>query len=194
MTEIPLTALSPQIQEQVAKARRVLNQGEIHYAAAICLSVLNRSPECLAVRELLRQAQYQQRGSVSKSSCLTDCLGFWQLIRARCYLRLNPRRALAVLEAYLMRYPYALVAHHLMGRAASALGLWQTAVLAYQTIGRLKPDDTAHLLPLAQAHLKADDPSAAITIGERLIEREPDNCAASELLQRASVVLSIRRG
>jgi hypothetical protein len=69
-----------------------------------------------------------------------------------------------------------------------------TVVFAYETILKFQPKDLAILKKLAQAYLDADEPDSVIKIGNTILEINPGDGDAEDLMKKASVALAMHQG
>jgi tetratricopeptide (TPR) repeat protein len=74
-------------------------------------------------------------------------------------------------------------AHVMLGDALAGQGTWPAAVDEFATAHQLKPKDDAIAIKLARAHRAAGQRDAAIEVVKAMIERDPDNAEARELLR-----------
>ncbi len=72
--------------------------------------------------------------------------------------------------------------HVMLGDALAGQGTWPAAAEELATALKLKPKDDAIAIKLARAHQAAGQRDAAGEVVKALIERDPDNVEARELL------------
>ncbi len=194
MEEIPLSELDPRLQQQVAHAKKATDSGNPAYAVPVCTEILKRFPGCYEVRALLRKAQTKGTGPAGGAKGL---LG--KVTRAPMFLgclkrNKDPEQAMIQAEMLLAKDLGNVQAHRQLGEAAEALGLWNTAALAYEGIRAVDPDQASNLKALGQVYLKLGRHAAAIGVGERLMLLNPRDSAGQELVKHASVTHSIQSG
>jgi tetratricopeptide (TPR) repeat protein len=110
------------------------------YAIDILSNIIQRHPECLEVRRNLRQAQQRaaQGSSGGLSGLLSKVGGFGMSLRAP-KVEKDPQKALEAAEEMLRANPGNIAGHQLLGKAATALELNETAAFAYEEIYRIEP-------------------------------------------------------
>lgn len=192
--EESLQSLDSRVLKQIKGVRRAIDQGDMDYARDVCISILERHPGCVEVRKLLRTAHkpyYTAKGLLKWIVAARDslCLAY-----AALWLNKNPLRSLALAESVLCYNAENYAALRLLGRAAGALEFYRTAVMAYQAIQDLDPSDPVNTVALGNAHLKCDESSKAVALGQKALELDPADQAAQDLLKAASVALSLKQG
>jgi tetratricopeptide (TPR) repeat protein len=75
-------------------------------------------------------------------------------------------------------------AHTILGEALTAQQKWRDAADEYKWMRQLRPNDRSVLLKLAQALHRAGDAAAATAAVKELLEKEPENAEARELLKQ----------
>ncbi len=195
MEEHTLKDLDPRLQKQIANAKAAADKGNPGYAIPICSEVLKRYPGCVEVRRILRKAQMRMVSSVSGGKRL-----FSKLTRAPMKLasgnlaKKNPEKALEQAEAWLAKDPENVLAHELLGEASEGLGFWLTAVLAYESIRAVKPDNQTNLKKLTRAYLQSKRLDEAVRLGEHILKMNPGDAEAQNLVRQASVSHSLDSG
>ncbi len=196
MPEIALTSLKPQIQKQVDIARLAVERENYEYAIKICLSVLERQPECLSVRKLLRAAQ--KKWFATKNRLMAKAIGGLSsapfLITASTQVKKNPVKAMNAAEKMLSRDPTNLSALKLLADAAKSHELPATRVFALEGIREVQPDNIKTLLEIGEAYIAAGQADAALKAAERILELKPGHEAGQAMIKSASVAQSMQRG
>lgn len=193
--ELTLKDLDPRLRKQVENAEKTLQKNPT-YTIDICTGILQRHPGCLEVREILRKAQRRAKGT--KTSGLTKFLGSVTsapfALKASNQIKKDPVAVLDSAEKMITANPANITAHKTLGSAAESLGLWATAVFAYQDIKGLEPDNIENRLALTHALIEAGRAKDAILEGDSILKDNPGMEAASELVRKASVAESMERG
>ncbi len=196
MPEIALTSLKPQFQKQVDIARLAVERENYEYAIKICLSVLERHPECLSVRKLLRAAQKKQFST--KNRLMAKAIGGLSsapfMITASSQVKKNPAKAMNAAEKMLSRDPTNLSALKLLADAAKSHGLPATRVFALEGIREVQPDNIKTLLEIGEAYIAAGQADAALSAAERILELKPGHEAGQAMIKSASVAQSMQKG
>lgn len=191
---IPVAMLDVRVQAHVAKARSALAQGEARYAHDVCAGILEKHPDCLEVRRLLREAQCKVRGDRSGPiRRVVQRLGvaFW-LVRAVRLRRRRPVAAFSCIEQALTVDPDHVGAHRLLGFTALDVGWADTAAFALAEWARLAPKDPAAFVALGTALMQAGREGEAITAAETAVRLDPNGAGAHSLLKEASVAHTLR--
>lgn len=196
MPEVTVQQLDARLQKLVENARTSMERGNFEYAIEMAQSVLGREPGCLAVRKLLRAAQVQHMKSRNRflAKALGGLAGAGALMSGSSALKKEPMKALDAAEKALASDPTNLSAQKLLAQAASALGLHETAVFAWETARDLQPDSREHRLALGDAYVAAGRHGDAVKIADELLKRNSVDPEAQALLKHASVAQSIDRG
>ncbi len=191
--EIDISQLDPRQVKQVEGADRAL-RSDPDYSMEIYRSVLKQSPGCLELRKRLRDQQikkYRQstKGIGALIGKVTAAPFLFKMKADR-----DPGQSLQAAEELINKNPANSTAHEMLALAATALGMRSTAVFAYETIRKFQPRDLSVLKKLAQAHLDADDPDAVIQTGNAILEINPGDGDAEDLMKRASVAVAMNQG
>ncbi len=196
MPEAALSSLKPQIQKQVDIARLALERENYEYAIKICLSVLERHPECLAVRKLLRASQ--KKLFATKNRFMAKTIGGLSsapfMISGTAQVKKNPGKAMNAAEKMLSRDPTNGSALKLLADAAKSHDLPATRVFALEEIREIQPDNIKTLLEIGEAYIAAGQPDEALEAAERILRLKPGNEAGQALIKSASVAQSMKRG
>jgi tetratricopeptide (TPR) repeat protein len=196
MPETALTSLKPQVQKQVDIARLAVERENYEYAIKICLDVLQKHPECLAVRKLLRAAQKKRFGT--KNRLMAKTIGGISsapfMIAASTQVKKNPGKAMDSAEKMLSKDPSNATALKLLADAAKSHELPATRVFALEGIREIQPDNIKILLEIGDAYIAAGRPEAALNAAERVLELKPGHEEAQALIKSASVAQSMQKG
>ncbi len=189
-----LADLDPRLQKQVDAADKAIDKNP-SYAIEICSNILARNPGCLDVRKIMRKAQ--RRSVAAKSKGMTGFLKLTNtpfVMKAGSLIKTDPKAAMESAEKMLTTNPGNVQAMQLVGQAAGAMGLWKTAVFAYENVREVEPDNVKNLLALGEAHIEAGDARAAVGCGEMILESNPGSGEAQALIRRASVAITMDKG
>lgn len=195
-TEITIKDLDTKMQKQVDNARLALDRNNEAYAMQICQAVLERQPGCLPVRKLLRAAQMKSQQGKNKfmTKASGGMAGAMFSLKAGNLLKKSPAKAMAAAEEVLSKDVASLPANKILAQAASALGLHETAVFAWETVRDVSPDKPDVLLALGDAYIAVGRPDDGMKLGERVLRIDPSNGDAHALIKAASVASSIDKG
>jgi tetratricopeptide (TPR) repeat protein len=193
MSEIHVSSLTPRQQTVYAKARYAFESGNLEYVFQACAELLHDAPACLSVRQLQRMAQLRRhetgnqllarvRGSISTA-------GF--LLRLD---RSDAAEAFAAAERILDQNPTSAPGLRLLGKAASALGMLDTAIFAFEELCESDPRDRCASLLLASACLAAGRSAAALRVANRVLKEHPTDSGALKIAREASVAETMSRG
>lgn len=194
LQEESINQLDPRLRKQVEGARKNLAKNPT-IVITVCTNILERHPGCLEVRKLLRQAQKRNKGG--KTSGMGKFMGkltnapFAQ--KAKKGLENDPAAVMIQAEKTITDNPDLPTGYRILGQAAERLGLYDTAVFAYE--GLIEVDGAEeHRIMLGNALIEAKRPKEAILLGDKILHKNPANEAAQELVRRASVAESMDRG
>lgn len=196
MSTILISSLDPRDQKQVGSAKAAVDRGNHEYAVDICLRLLDRTPACLELRMMLREAQTsvfekdQSFVGVLSKKRMSNAVAFW----GRLQLKKNPNKAISLGERALSLYPYSNMALSLVAHGARSLSLNDTEAFCLQSICDRSPDNIANLDRLCKALIKIGETDKALLVAERLAGLRPGNTDVQELVKSASVAHSINRG
>lgn len=196
MTETPVASLEPRLQKLVESARNAFERGEIARTINICGEILAGAPACAPVRKLQRTAQWaRKRGTGAQIFCtLFKIVVLPVSAIAALTLSRQPLRTLRTAEWLLAFDPRSVRAWRLLGDAALVLDWAETAVIAFDAIREISPQDQRCLVALGRAHLAAGRETEAVRLANDALRREPLDGSARELLKEASVAQGVREG
>jgi pentatricopeptide repeat protein len=193
--EIELKDLDPRLRKQVENAQKSIGRNA-GYTIDICTNILQRQPGCLDVRKILRTAQKRSAGG--KTSGFGRLLGSVTsapfAFKASTQLKKDPKAAMETAEKMLNSDPSNTSAHRMLGQAAEALGLWETAAYAYATVKELDPKNLDNKIALGGALIEAGRAQEAVLVAGDILAAQPGSEAAQDLIKRASVAESMTRG
>jgi tetratricopeptide (TPR) repeat protein len=191
--EISISDLDPRQIKQLEGADRALSK-DINYSLDIYSSILKQSPGCLELRKRLRQQQMKIAKSKAKS--ISSILG--KLTNAPFLFKSknskNPEIAISSAEELIAKNPYNIAAHEMLADACSSLEMKGTVVFAYETIRSIEPKSLHNLKKLANAYLDAGESDLAIQTGNAILEINPSDGDAEDMMKRASVAVAMTRG
>ena len=195
MEEVALKDLDPRLQKQIENARKAVDKNPA-YAVDIVSNIVIRHPECLDARRLLRQAQ--ERGSLAKSkgigALLSKVTSIPFSMGGYAKVKKDPQQALVAAEQMLSANPSNIVAHKMIGAAAEALELFETAAFAYEQIRKIEPNDVGNIKALMSAYIHIGKSEDAIRIGDAAFHQHPADDEIQSLIKQASVEQSIDKG
>lgn len=195
MEEYSLKDLDPRLQKQAENANRAADKGNPGYAIPVCAEVLKRYPGCVEVRRILRKAQMRMvSNGTGTKRFLSKLTRVPMKLTSGSLAKKNPEKALEQAETWLAKDPENVVAHALLGEASENLGLWQTAVLAYESIRAVEPDNQVNLKKLTRAYIESKRLDEAVRLGEHLLKINPGDAEAQNLVRQASVNHSLDSG
>ena len=191
--EISISDLDPRQIKQLEGADRALSK-DINYSLDIYSSILKQSPGCLELRKRLRQQQMKIAKSSAKS--ISSILG--KLTNAPFLFKSknskNPEIAISSAEELIAKNPLNIAAHEMLADACSYLEMKGTVVFAYETIRSIEPKSLPNLKKLANAYLEAGESDLAIQTGNSILEINPSDGDAEDMMKRASVAVAMTQG
>ena len=191
--EISISDLDPRQIKQLEGADRALSK-DVHYSLEIYSSILKQSPGCLELRKRLRQQQLKIAKSNTKgiSSLLGKITNAPFLFKSRS--NQNPEAVIASAEELIAKNPLNAAAHQMLADAGSSLEMYGTVVFAFETICLIEPKNLQNLKKLANAYLDAGESDLAIQTGNAILEINPSDGDAEDLMKRASVAVAMTKG
>lgn len=198
MEEVALNDLDPRLQKQIENARKAVDKNP-SYAVDILANIVARNPQCLDVRKILRHAQHRASGvSGGKSKGLTKFLtkvtNIPFAMGSEAKVKKDPAKAMETAEQMLNSNPANTAAHKMLGFAAEALGLHQTAVFAFEEARKTDPKDVQNIKALMLAYIETGQSEEAIRLGDAAYREHPADDEIQGLIKKASVEQSINKG
>lgn len=194
LQEESINQLDPRLRKQVEGARKNLTKNP-SIVITVCTNILERHPGCLEVRKLLRQAQKKAKGGktggMGKFFGKVTAAPFAQ--KAKKNLESDPVSVMTQAEKNITENPDLPVGYRILGQAAERLGLFDTAVFAYEGLVEVDAAEENKIM-LGNALIEAKRPKEAILLGDKILSNNPANEHAQELVRRASVAESMERG
>ena len=195
MEEVVLKELDSRLQKQVDNVRKALDRNP-SYSVDVMSNIVDRHPQCLEARKILRQAQ--QKANLRKSKSLKSIfakissalhgIGNIQKVKK------DPTAALSAAEKLLNKNPLNTNAHRTIGIAAETLELHETAAFAYEEINKIEPDNLENAKALMSAYIRIGKNEEAVRIGDQAYKEHPADSDIQTLIRKASVEQSIQKG
>jgi len=195
--EIPLNELDPRLQKQVQAAKKAAGSGDKAYAIEICMNILKSHPACLDVRKVLHEARTGKGGGKAAKGMtrfLNKVTSAPFSLKAKGSIEKDPAAVMTQAEEMLNSSPQNAVALKALGDAASAMELWHTAAFAYEEYRKQEPQDTEVLNALGKAYIEAKEPQKAVNAAARVLQANPADETAQDLMRRASVAQTMDKG
>lgn len=195
MEEVALKELDSRLYKQVENVRKALDKNP-SYSVDVMSNIVDRHPQCLEARKLLRQAQQKANSGKSKAlksmfskvSCVLKGIGSAEKVKK------DPTVALSAAEKILNSNPSNVSAHKAIGTAAEALELYETAAFAYEEIHKIEPGNLGNAKALMAAYMRIDKNEEAVRVGDQAYRQNPSDNEIQSLIRKASVEQSIRKG
>ena len=192
MPDVDVTSLDARQQKLVEQARRALAQGNHEHVRLVCAEVLRAHPGCVAVRRLQRAARPRATGGGARFARTLG--GLTALPFTLGANRRDPAENLARAEKLLARDPDNVPALRLLGEAALSFDWPETAILAFDAIRELEPDNRANLLALGEAWLRAGKSGEALRVADEILRLHPVDGDAQTLMRKASIARATEKG
>jgi tetratricopeptide (TPR) repeat protein len=106
----------------------------------------------------------------------------------------DPQKALEAAEEMLRANPGNIAGHQLLGKAATALELNETAAFAYEEIYRIEPGNAENAKDLMEAYIVIGKNEEAIRVGEAAYRANPNDDTIESLVKKASVQQTVNKG
>jgi len=195
MEEISLSSLDSRIHKQVDNARKAISKNPT-YAINILNNIISRHPGCLEVRQLLRQAQHKASGGKSKGlgGFLGKVTSLPFAMTGGSKIKKDPGAVLEAAEQMLNTNPSNPTAHKMLGAAAEALELKETAAFAYEQLFKLDKSNTESAKLLMNAYIDSGKCKEAIEIGDAAYRANPSDEEVQSLIKKASVQQTMKSG
>lgn len=193
MSDNPLTELDPRIRKQVEKAKASMRSGNAAFSIDICMGILEQTPGCVEVREVLRSAQ-KAKLSGKKKSFLSNLTSKPLSLLGGVSVKKNPAKAMIQAEKILRDDPESADAHKLLADAAHAMELPHTVVFALEGARDATPQHIPTLKRLAEAYLAVDRIDDCIRVCDGILKNNPGDGETQEIVKRASVAQSMKKG
>ncbi|MEI8233622.1 MAG: tetratricopeptide repeat protein [Verrucomicrobiota bacterium] len=175
--------------------RKAISAVEIRnfgYAVALLQSVLKEAPDFLDGRKLLRKAQIDlHRG---KKNFFSGFSTIAVMGKGPQLLKKDPMAALDLAEEILDKDPLNSAANHLLKDAAMALGYFDTAVFALQTLMEGAPKDTKVLRELGELYFAHGDADKALAVFNKILEITPQDLVANKRAKDAAAANTMKAG
>ena len=191
--EIKISALDPRQIKQLDAANRALAK-DANYSINIYSAILKQSPGCLELRQCLRTQQLK----IAKNSkkVVNSLLG--KITNAPFFFKnksdKNPESAIEAAEELIAKNPLNIFAHQMLADACAKLEMNGTVVFVYETMRSIQPKDLSTLKKLANAYLESGQSDLAIQTGNAILELNPSDGDAEDMMKRASVAVAMTQG
>lgn len=195
MEEITLNDLDSRLQKQVDNARKAIGKNPA-YAVDILANIVSRHPGCLEARQYLRQSQQKAAGGKSKglSGLLNKVTRLPFSMTSSSKLKKDPVAAMDSAEQMLSADPANPAAHKMLGAAAEAVGLDETAAFAYKELFKLDRSNAENAKLLIGAYIKIGKNEEAIEVGDAAYRANPADDELQALIKKASVEQTMEQG
>lgn len=195
MDEVYLNDLDTRIQKQVENARKAIDKNPT-YAVDILANIVSRHPGCLEVRKSLRKAQ--RKATVGNSKGLGGFIGKVTSLpfamSGGSKLKKDPEAALESAEQMLGVNPANPAGHKMLGAAAEALDLKETAAFAYEELYKLDQSNAESAKLLIAAYIEIGKSKEAIEVGDAAYRANPTDDEVQALIKKASVAQTMEKG
>ena len=192
MQELPITKLDPRLAKQADAARKALISNP-SYAVEICSSILQKHPECLDLRKIMRQAQMKQSNE-KKGSFIGKLTQTPFSIVNSATIKKDPKKSVENAEKLIIADPRRPDPHIILGKAFKELGLLKSAIFGFETARKLKPNDVNNIKELAEVYIELGEVDNAIKMGEEVSKQAPGDPDGQDIIRRASVSSSLKQG
>ena len=189
--DLRLEELDSRIVQQVQSAKEVL-QNNPKYALEITLSILERYPGVVEIRQILREAQEKVHGP-QKKSLAQSLAGSAVSIRLQHSKSKPADQRLQLAEEVLSKNPYSLQAHQFLADAAKDANLIATEIFAYQNKVKLN-SELKDYLSLIQLLVAADRGKEGLEVGHQALKHHAGNMELEDLVRKASVDQTMQKG
>lgn len=192
MQELPITKLDPRLAKQADAARKAALSNP-SYAVEICSSILQKHPECLDLRKIMRQAQLKM-AQEKKGSFIGKLTQTPFSIVNPATIKKDPKKAIENAEKLIVTDPRRPDPHIILGKAFKELGLLKSAAFGFETAKKLKPTDLNNIKELAEIYIELGEVDNAIQLGEEITKQSPGDPDGQDIIRRASVSSTLKKG
>lgn len=195
MDEITLKDLDSRLQKQVDNARKAIDKNPA-YAVNILANIVSRHPGCLEVRQNLRHSQQKAKGGTNKGlgGLITKLTSLPFVMSSHSKLEKDPAAVMEASEKMLSANPANPVAHKMLGAAAEALELNETAAFAYEELYKLDKSNSESAKLLMKAYIRSGKCKEAIEVGDAAYHANPADDEVQGLIKQASVQQTMEKG
>lgn len=195
MEEVTLRELDSRLYKQIENVRKALDKNP-SYSVDVMTNIVDRHPQCLEARKILRKAQHRANAGkpkmlnsvFSKVSSALHGLGSIEKVKK------NPAAALSAAEKLLNSNPFNVSAHKAIGIAAEALEMDETAAFAFEEIHKIEPNNLENAKALMSAYIRIGKNDEAIRVGDQAYKAHPADSELQTMIRKASVEQSIKKG
>ena len=195
MEEVCIKELDARLHKQIENVRKALDTNP-SYSVSVMSNIVERHPECLEARKILRKAQW--RASAGKlnviKSFFSKLRGMFMGIGNTAKIKKNPSAAMSATEKVLNTDPSNVNAHRALATAAETLGLHETVAFAREEIYKIDSKNAENVKNLMSAYINIGKNEEAIRIGDQGHKEYPTDDQISLLIRKASVEQSISKG
>ncbi|MEC8219448.1 MAG: tetratricopeptide repeat protein, partial [Verrucomicrobiota bacterium] len=109
-------------------------------------------------------------------------------------IKKDPQKAMESAEQMLNANLENVTAFEVLGSASEELGLYSTAVFAYEAVRKLEPTNFENIKSLMAVHIKTGNCEEAIRIGDAAYRANPSDDEVQALIKKASVEQTMKKG
>ena len=172
------------------KAITAVERHNYAYSVSLIQTVLKETPEFLDGRKILRKAEIAAtKGKKSMFGGFST-----QALKGPQLLKKDPVAALDLAEKILEHEPRSSQGNHLLKEASVALGYYETAIFAMQTMVDAEPKDTKLLHELADLYFSNGDSEKASNIYTKIQEINPADLIAAKRAKDAAAATTMKAG
>ena len=195
MEEVTLRELDSRLHKQVENVRKALDKNP-SYSVDVMTNIVDRHPQCLEARKILRMAQQRANSGKPKmlNSMFSRVSSALRGIGNTEKVKKDPVAALSAAEKLLNSNPFNVSAHKAIGIAAETLELNETAAFAFEEIHKIEPDNLENAKALMLAYIRIGKNDDAIRIGDQASKVHPTDSDLQTMIRKASVEQSIKKG
>lgn len=195
MKEIPLNNIDRRLQKQIENARKSIAKNP-SFAINILSHVTITQPECLEVRQLLREAQFKLAGAPSsKGKGLFSKIGYSLAgMSVGGKIKKDAAAALKSIEELIAKDVYQPEGHRYLAEAASELGLQQTRAFALEQLVIVAPKSVQDAKNLIRLYIQLGQSQDALRVADRAQKEHLMDEELQSLAKKAAVEQSIRKG
>ena len=196
MPEKKIADITRPMIELFNKGNSALNGGNVDYALAIFLQILQKEPGYYECREALRAAQLRKAGQSSGlfRKGMGAFTGTANLARAGLAARKDPAEAMMLCEQVLNGDPDNVSAHKILAEAALAADLPKTSMLSLDLLKRTNGKDKGINMQLADALTRLGQMDRANQLYNDMLRLFPGDMEISQAYKDFSARRTLKEG
>ncbi|MBP7275876.1 MAG: tetratricopeptide repeat protein [Kiritimatiellae bacterium] len=198
MAEVSMEQLPKRVRDAFEKAASAVERNNLDYAIEMLTGLLDREPQALEARRLLRAAQVRRflaKGApTSMRHTLASLSGMMAMMKINKLIKKSPVEALQAAERLMNSDPFNPSFYNLVAKTAQAADMPEVAVNALETAREVTPDDIELLRTMGALYKASDDTSKMRECFEHIQSLRPNDPRAIKDLKDAQAMDTMSKG